>query len=74
MKRYVRITEAVGIGVTKEEILQIYHTPGQTMVRKISPEKPNSPLLVDLEQLEEHIKQKAQESTLVAQRRMGRVV
>ena len=63
LKRYVRLVDALPYGITKKEILEIYHTPGQTMIRKITPGRSNSPFMIDVKQLSEYLEKRAQEST-----------
>lgn len=62
-KRYMRIAEAIETsGVSRRELMSIAHTPGQTLVRKMTPGAKNSPLVVDMDQLPAYMDNRARVS------------
>ena len=62
-KRYLRIAEAIAeSGVSRRELMDVAHTPGQTLIRKMAPHKKNSPLIVDMARLAEYMDARARES------------
>jgi len=55
-KPTMRLRELVKGGYHSEkELEEIFFTPGQTMARKLSPSKKNSPIVYDTEKLAKHM-------------------
>lgn len=63
MDRFLRLADASrASGVSKYELMEIARTPGQTAIRKLSPTKKTSPWIVDMTQLDDYLRARAQAS------------